>query len=54
MPEAERAQLAKTAISADTSEQSIALALAVADRFTLKHEAALTILKQVVPVVRQW
>lgn len=54
VPEIERAQLPKTAISEDNPEPSLAAALAAAPRFGLKPTAAKTILREVFSATATW
>ena len=54
VPEIERAQMPKTAISEDNADPSIDAALAAAPRFGLKPAAAKTILSEVYAAVADW
>jgi serine/threonine-protein kinase HipA len=54
VPQHERAQMTKTAISEDDDELSIAKAMAVAGSFSLKPKEAKESLRSVVRVVRDW
>lgn len=54
VPEIERAQMPKTAISEETSDSSIEAALDAAPRFGLKSGAAKTILREVHVAVADW
>jgi serine/threonine-protein kinase HipA len=54
VPEIERAQMNKTAISEDDDEPGIEAALRVAARFALKPAQAKQILREVVTAVRSW
>ena len=54
VPEIDRAQMPKTAISEDAEEPTIAGALAAAPRFGLKPAEARTILAEVFAAVNQW
>jgi serine/threonine-protein kinase HipA len=54
VPEIERAQMPKTAISEDNAESSIAAALDAAPRFGLKLAAAKTIVREVHAAVAGW
>ena len=54
VPEIERAQMPKTAISEDNADSSIEAAVAAAARFGLKPTAAKTIVREVHAVVADW
>ncbi|MBX7121281.1 MAG: type II toxin-antitoxin system HipA family toxin [Opitutaceae bacterium] len=54
VPEIERAQMPKTAISEETAESSIEAALEAAPRFGLKPAAAKAIVREVHAVVADW
>lgn len=54
VPEIERAQMPKTAISEDNADSSIAAALEAAPRFGLKPAAAKTIVRDVFAIVSDW
>lgn len=54
VPEIERAQMPKTAISEDNTDTSIEAALDAAPRFGLKPNAAKTVLREVHAVVADW